>query len=139
MIPIRPGKVIGSIKKEIDAATTKGQQTKWYCNKNLLVFVREKLMDTPNLLVASDSLEWNPSNESIWYPLNRLPIFGNWQQSTLSTIVLKAGSTNCNQDIKVYPYLLKIFEFFFQTIWRAYLNIFLYVLAAETSASQAGP
>ena len=101
MIPIRPGKVIGSIKKEIDAAMTKGQQTKWYCNKNLLVFVRAKLMDIPNLLVASDSLEWNPSNEAISYPLNRLPIFGNWQQSTFSTTVLKAGSTSCNQDISM--------------------------------------
>ena len=101
MIPVWPGKVLRSIRNEIDAAITKGQQTTWYCNINLLVFVREKAIEIPNLLFDSDSLEWNPSNEAISYPLNRLPIFGNWQQSTFSTTVLKAGSTSCNQDINM--------------------------------------
>ena len=98
MIPVRPGKVLRSIRNEIDAAITKGQQTTWYCNINLLVFVREKAIEIPNLLFDSDSLEWNPVMESISYPLNRLPIFGNWQHIKLSIFVLTFRSTNCNQN-----------------------------------------
>ena len=37
------------------------------------------------------------------------------------------------------PDLLKIFELFFCTLWRAYLNIYFYALAVQTSADQAGP